>query len=188
MEESFLYFPFYHLLMLTFDKIRDLERKEKESKQLQKLPAGLIAEMKEYIERRGKIKEKSTLDILEMKNVNDSIKRIFEIRERKIMELALFSARTGNPPENLLPTEDDFFQSLLSNLESFRSDIKRELSAPKEVREKEKKIVYRVRKSVPDFVGPDMKIYKLSENDIVDLPEDIRELLLKEGVLERITE
>ena len=70
--------------MLTFDKIRDLERKEKESKQLQKLPAGLIAEMKEYIERRGKIKEKSTLDILEMKNVNDSIKRIFEIRERKI--------------------------------------------------------------------------------------------------------
>jgi len=174
--------------MLTFDKIRDLERKEKESKQLQKLPAGLIAEMKEYIERRGKIKEKSTLDILEMKNVNDSIKRIFEIRERKIMELALFSARTGNPPENLLSSEEDFFQSLLSNLESFRSDIKRELSAPKEVREKEKKIVYRVRKSVPDFVGPDMKIYKLSENDIVDLPEDIRELLIKEGVLERIIE
>ena len=188
MEESFIYFPFLFLLMLTFDKIRDLERKEKESKQLQKLPVGLVGEMKEYIERRGKIKEKSTLDILEMKNVNDTIKRIFEIREKKIMDLALFAARTGNPPENLLPMEEDFFQCLLSNVESFRSDVKSELSAPKELHKQEEKIVYRVRKSIPDFVGPDMKIYKLSENDIVDLPEDIRELLLKEGVLERITE
>jgi len=174
--------------MLTFDKIRDLERKERESKQLQKLPAALIDEMKEYVERRGKIKEKSTLDILEMKNVNDSIKRIFEIREKKIMDLVLFSARTGNPPENLLPSEEKFFHSLLDNVKSFRNSLKTELSAPKEMPEKEKKIIYKVRKSVPDFVGPDMKIYKLSENDIVDLPEDIRELLLKEGVLERVIE
>lgn len=168
--------------MLTFDKIRDLERAEREYKQLQKLPDDIIEELKDYLHRKDK-----TSDPLEIENIKNTIKRLFELRERKTMELVLYSVRTGLPPENLTKGEEELFNIMVTQLKNFRENLFAELK--KEA--KEKKLIYKIRKNIPPFIGPDSKTYEFKENDIVDikvLPKEINDLLLKEGVIEQVEE
>ncbi|MBI3190188.1 hypothetical protein HYZ41_00640 [archaeon] len=103
--------------MLTFEKIRELERVERESKKLQNLPNDLMDQLREYMHRKERIKEKTSVDILELENVKNTVK---------------------------------------------------------------------VKKSLPEFVGPDMKTYKLTENEVLTLPIELEQLLLKEGVIEKV--
>ncbi len=171
--------------MLTFEKIRDLERAERENKKLQKLPDNMMEEMKEYLRKKEKTTDSS--DIIELENIKSTIKRFFEAREQKIMEVVLYSLRTGLPPENLTKTEESVFNQMLVSAKKYREDFFSELQKPAE----EKKTVYRVKKALPTFVGPDMKEYTLKENDMLEessLPKPLNDLLLKEGVIERVEE
>jgi len=189
--------------MLTFEKIRDIERAERESKKLQKLPEHLLEELKEYLRRKERISEKTSADITELENVRGIIRRLFETRERKIIELALYTARTGIPVENLTKQEEKTFFFLVDELRRYREMFFEELQkdsskAKEDVKEEQvkeetsfpvsKKIVYRVKKSLPTFVGPDKKVYELIEGQVVELPEALNEFLLKEGVIEKIEE
>ena len=169
--------------MLTFEKIRELEHAERDSKELQALPENIMDELKDYIHR----KEKSS-DPLEIENVKSTVKRLFEIRERKLLELALYSVRTGLPPENLTQAEESIFNAIIDNLKKFRENFFEELRKKAPV---EKKVLYKVKKTVPAFVGPDSKTYEFKENDTLDikaLPKELNDLLLKEGVIEKIEE
>lgn len=171
--------------MLTFDKIRDIERAEKESKKLQKLPENFLADLRDYLRKKEQIKSSS--EIHELENVRNIIKRFFESREKKLAEFALYTVRTGLPPENLTKEEQAFFYSVTGEIKRFRENFFSELGRE----EAEKKAVYRVKKSVPAFVGPDMKTYELKENDVISpssLPKPLNDLLLKEGVIELVEE
>jgi len=75
--------------MLTFDKIRDLERVERQSKKLQKMPEDIPAQLKDYLKRKEKITEKSSTEINELENIKTTIKRFFELREGKIVSAVL---------------------------------------------------------------------------------------------------
>jgi len=85
------------------------------------------------------------------------------------------------PPENITKEEEKVFYELTDSLKRFRERFFEELQ-----REAEKKPVYRVKKSLPEFVGPDMKTYKLTENEILTLPTELEQLLLREGVIEKV--
>lgn len=163
--------------MLTFESIRDVERNERNAKRMQKLPPTFLSELKEYIERKEQLKEKSSADIMEIENVKSTVQRIVELRERKLIDQALITARTNMPPENLLKEEEAVFWQMVEGLKAFRRDFFEQLRKPKEV-------LFRVKRSMPEFVGPDMKTYLLKENDVVSIPKEIAELLLKEGVVE----
>ncbi len=163
--------------MLTFESIRDVERNERNAKRMQKLPPTFLSELKEYIERKEQLKEKSSADIMEIENVKSTVQRIVELRERKLIDQALITARTNMPPENLLKEEEAVFWQMAEGLKAFRRDFFEQLRKPKEV-------LFRVKRSMPEFVGPDMKTYLLKENDVVSIPKEIAELLLKEGVVE----
>jgi DNA replication initiation complex subunit (GINS family) len=167
--------------MLTFEKIRELERVERENKKLQKLPDDLLDQLREYMQRKERIREKTSADIIELENVKNTIKRFFEIREHKITASAIDTIRTGMPPENITKEEEKVFYELTDSLKRFRERFFEELQ-----REAEKKPVYRVIKSLPEFVGPDMKTYKLTENEILTLPTELEQLLLREGVIEKV--
>lgn len=204
--------------MITFEKIRDLERAERDNKQLQKLTEGLTDDIKDYLKRK-EIALKSSMDILELENVKNTIKRLFELREKKMLDMALYTVRTGLPPENLSTEEERIFYTIVEGLknyrESFFARIHKEeqkdeiIHKPEIMRHAEPKIaqesviesslqdikmeeleeenfVFKVKKTVPQFVGPDMKIYRLQENEIVDLPKSLNDLLLKEGFIERV--
>ena len=163
--------------MLTFESIRDVERTEREIKKVQKLPPTFLAELKEYLERKEQLKEKSSADIMEIENVKSTVQRIIELRERKLIEQALITARTNMPPENLLKEEEGVFWQTVEALKTFRRDFFEQLRKPKE-------ILFRVKRNMPEFVGPDMKTYLLKENDVVQLPKEIAELLIREGTIE----
>lgn len=167
--------------MLTFEKIRDLERGERESRKMQKLPENFFNELRDYMHRKQKMNKAS--DILELENVKNTIKRLFELRERKLVELALSSLRTGLPVENLTKREEEIFSTIVEMLKNFEKEIFDELSKPVE---EKKEILFKVKKTLPQFIGPDMKSYELKENDIVSLPKPLSDLLLKEGVIEEI--
>ena len=168
--------------MLTFDTIRDIERVEKQNKKLQKLPDDIVVQLKDYLKRKEKIKEKTSADITEMENIKSAIKRFFELREGKIISYALDTVRTGLPPENMTKEEEELFYSLVNTMKKYRerffSDLNRE--------DKAEKTLYKVKKTIPSFIGPDMKKYQLVEDEIVEIPAPLNEFLLKEGVIEPV--
>ena len=171
--------------MLTFEKIRDFERAERESKELQKLPDNVIEEIKDYIRKKEAIAEKSSSDIIEIENVKKIVRNFFELREKKIVDLALYSVRTQLPIGNLLNIEEKVLAALVNEIKKYREEF-REVMRKQDDAGKEE-FVYRIKKSIPEFVGPDMKVYKLNENDIIEsLPQPLNELLLKEGVIEEV--
>ncbi len=174
--------------MLTFDKIRDLERAERDSKQLQKLPENIIDQIKEYLHKKEKMKQSSS-DIMEFENVKNTIKRFFELREKKLVDAALYTTRTGLPVENLSKDEERLYYELIDKIKQSREVFFSELQ--KEPVIKEKKIFYKVRRALPEFVGPDMKQYKFNENDVIQpdaLPKPLNDFLLKKGIIEKVEE
>src|SRR3989338_6929593 len=137
--------------MLTFEKIRDLERAERDNKQLQKLPENLLDEIREYLRKKEKMKQSSS-DIMELENVKNTIKHFFELREKKLIEAALYMVKTGLPVENITKEEEKMFFALIDDMKKYREIFFAELQKePTPI--KEKKIFYKVRKSLPTFMS-----------------------------------
>lgn len=170
--------------MLTFEKIRDLERAERESRQLQKLPENLFSDVRDYLRKKDGMK--TSKDLQEIENMRNTVQRFFELREKKIVEFALYAVRTGMPVENLTKEEERLFFFLVDEMKRFRETFFANIAREEE--RKERKIVFRVRKSIPAFVGPDMQTYRLNAGDVVSLPKPLNDLLLKEGVIEQVEE
>ncbi len=168
--------------MLTFEAIRETERAERENKKLQELPENFFDLISDYMRKKEKIKDKTSLDILEIENAKNTIKRLIDLREKKVTDIAIMSARTDLVPENLTVQEKILFEEIVNGLKIFRSKI------TEQMKKKPKEIVYKVKKSIPDFIGPDMKVYNLRENSIISLPKDLADLLINEDVLEKIEE
>jgi DNA replication initiation complex subunit (GINS family) len=200
--------------MLTFEAIRDLERGEREAKTLQELPDNFLDEVREYITKKESVPEKGSEDLKEIETVKGSLKRLFEIRERKIVEQAISSIKTGFPTENLTKSEAELHSFILEKLKTHRERFFADIKKPSEIKEKakteetkevpeketkeepvkkepleEKQAEFQVIKELPEFVGPDMKTYRLKESQILkegDLPKSLNELLLKKGVLKQV--
>ncbi len=202
-------------MVLTFEKIRDIHRAEKESKKLEKLPDNIMQETAEYVERKQRIKQKTSTDIYELENIKNTVKDLFECRERKILNLALYSVRTGMPVENLTKEEEKLFYNVVSVLKTFREDFLDKLGQPAamiqfgkekdenskkkespEPREEDTKVPERTQtqkerkikilQDIPEFVGTDLKSYSLKKNDIISVDEKIEKLLIKKGLAEAI--
>jgi DNA replication initiation complex subunit (GINS family) len=165
--------------MLTFDAIRDIERAEKDSKKMQKLPDDFFHQVSEYFDRKRNMNDKSSADIIEIENIKMIVKRLLELRENKMISMALTSARTGLPPENLTKEEQKVFHSMTENMKDLRTSIFSCFDGPNKPR-------FRIKVDVPKFVGPDMNVYEFKENQIVDIPKPLSDFLLKEGFIEEI--
>lgn len=172
--------------MITFESIRDLERAEREGKKLQRIPDGFIAELKDYTARKEKLAAPD--DLMELQAVKGTIARLLEMRERKVVEGALITARTGLPPENLTAGETELFWAMVERLKRFREDFfgkAPQAAAQAAQPEAAERKMWRVVRTM-DFVGPDLKEYKLQQGEEVELPADVVEILRKDGVIEAI--
>lgn len=174
--------------MLTFDKIRDLERAERDSKQLQKLPENIMEQIKEYMHKKEKMKQSSS-DLMDLENVKNTIKRFFELREKKVIDAALYTAKTGLPVEHITEEEEKLYYAVIDDIKRSRDIFFSELQKEPVIRQK--KLVYNVRRALPEFVGPDMNLYKLNENEVLQpdaLPKPLNDFLLKKGIIEKTEE
>jgi len=173
--------------MITFEKIRDLERGERESKELQKLPDIFLDQLLEYLRKKRLIKEKTSSDMTELSSVRNVIRNFFEIRERKLLDQLVYSLRTGARPRNMTPDESETFDSIYMPMKKHRTELLSSLDseAPADLPPKESAPArsYDVLSDMPDFVGSDLSVYSLKSGSVVALPDDVASLLLKHGLI-----
>jgi len=198
-------------VVLTYEKIRDIQRRERAVTTIQALPKNFFKDFQDYIKRKKKIGKKEDVE-----NANIILEDLFERRERKIVNAALEYVRAGVEPENLVPREKQLFERLVDLLKSFRRG-KESLFLEKKTEEKEEKektekrkeeaveekekpkskqpkkkiinrdmILVKIKEDLPEFVGPDLTIYSLRKKEITNLPKKIGELLVKKGMAEEI--
>ncbi len=183
-------------MVVTFETIRDIQRAEKENKNLVKLPDGIFNEISEYIRR----KEMRHEDFLEVENAKNIIRDIVDRREHKIVDMAVMYVRSGVIPRNMTNEEELFFASLVKIIKEFRdsyylamihgkSDEKnlqeeKEKSEEKNDRPPEVQVI-QMTEDVPEFVFEN-RVYNLKKDEIASLPPELEEFLIKKGVAKRI--
>ena len=149
----------------------------------------------------------------EIVNTKKISTNIYELREKKILLTAISKARSGNPDlKNMVSVERVFFDLILNSINEFRNNMlgNKKTILPKKVEQQEiKKIaeetkvdenkidrkilknnnlnpIILVVKDLPTFVGTDAKSYTLKKDDVVSLPEDMQEMLLRRKVIEKL--
>ena len=189
--------------IITYDSIYETLRKEKYEPEIQKLPETFYNDVINYLKEKQAIVEtqKSQQSIFsdetvkterQIQNIKRLLKEIYERRENKIIQLALFSSRSEAQPEisNLLPEEQEFFRSINNNLTLYRKGIMENLlqlrypkiSKPKDIKTEEEEITKLVRflSPVPKFMGEDLNIYgPFYADDIASLPIKAASVLIK---------
>ena len=107
---------------------------------------------------------------------------ILDVRERKILTLALYHVRSGLVPENLTEREKEFFNTLVNNIKEFQTNRKEVLEGNPIKRD-----VVGIMDDIPQFVGTDMKNYgPYVKGDVVTLPEEISKFLMERGSVRKI--
>jgi len=167
--------------MLSYETIRKIANDEKNSQKLVELPEGFFEEIKIYLDKKAKLNESKT-DIWELQSARRVLQDILDLRERKILNLALFNVRSGLVPDNLTEDEREFFNTLVSNIKDFQAGRKEVLNG-KPV----KKDVVGMLDGIPQFVGTDMKNYgPYAKGDIATLPIEIAGFLVERGSARKI--
>lgn len=171
---------------ITFESIRKIQTEEQGSQKLIKLPENFYKNITSYMEQKQKISEMKgdRKASMELKNIQRLIEDIFNRRERKILNQALISVRTGMPPENLTDEEKIYFDEIVRTLKNRRSSILENL-----FKEKEKKVALSIifKEDIPEFVGADLKTYgPFKKGDTAILPEENMKIFLEKGLAEEL--
>ncbi len=167
--------------MLTYEAIRNAMLEEKKSTKLTELPENFFQEALVYLESKEKMKENKE-DAWELESAKRLLQDILEIRERKIVNLALYHVRSGIVPGNLMPEEKEFFDAVVKSIREFQ-ERKKEILFGK----KKKTRIVALLEDTPEFVGVDMKTYgPFKRGDIATLPEENAKLLLEKGLAREI--
>lgn len=201
---------------ISYKYLRRIQQIEKNQPLLSEIKTGFYNELNGFIRKLEERLEKETSDqkknILEeeIENIKKIACNIYEQREKKIVLSAISQVRGGHPDtSNMLPSEKKMFDGVVNFLLQSREEIfkgKNETDTadideedvkpdnPKEkptLDEKEKNEsntnpIVRVNEDIPVFIGTDEKKYYLRRNDVISLPNDMKEVLSKRGVVEEL--
>jgi DNA replication initiation complex subunit (GINS family) len=194
-------------VIITYETLYEILRKEKYRQELQKLPDSFLYDVVKYVTEKTAILEsqkskdsvfaRKEIDATQkqLQNLKRLIKEIYERRETKILQLAVYSSRSdlkAKEIENMLPEELKFYECLKDNLNHFRNGILTsmiegkipEVDEPKELKtqKKQENLLKRIRfiYPVPTFTGTDQEIYgPFEREDIGNIPIKIANLLIK---------
>lgn len=121
---------------LTYELLFDMLRNEKSREELQALDKNFFADLTDYIQDKERlIRDNSDSQLFsglerektmkQLENAKRLIKELYERREKKVLNLAMISSRTGGLLDKsaMLPVEQKLFERLSVMLEEFRNDI-----------------------------------------------------------------
>jgi len=194
---------------ISYKSLRKIQQIEKNSPILSELHSSFYDELYKHIQmldKRLRTESSSQKEILlseEAENIKKIALNVYEQREKKILLAAVSKARGGNPDlKNMLNVEIKLYTSVLENLEKSRKNIlekkidKNEKNKKKNNQESEEEPidenndnsnpVLLIKQNIPEFIGTDTKSYNLSKNDVVSMPENMCEMLVRRGKAERI--
>lgn len=202
-------------VLITYENLYDILRREKMRPELQKLSENFFTEVLEYLNNKKAIldsqqKKESIFASAEaektrtqMKNIQKILKDLYEKRESKILQQALISSRNSGSHDTsgMLPEEQVMFKSLLDQLNLYRGGILLnvlqcslpDVKKPKDLKtgsEKEDSSALKIQiiSDMPEFVGPDLNAYgPFKKDDTKELPADVAEHLInnKQGLVIR---
>ncbi len=121
---------------LTYELLFDMLRNEKNREELQALDKNFFSDLTEYIKDKERlIRDNSDSQLFsglerektmkQLDNAKRLIKDLYERREKKVINLAMISSRTGGLLDKsaMLMEEQKLFERLSQMLEEFRNDI-----------------------------------------------------------------
>ncbi len=197
-------------IIITYENLYEILRREKYRTELQKVDETFFRDVVKYLQEKTAIlSSQSQKDSIfastelvktqnQIRNIQKILKELYEKRENKILQAALFSSRTQNPQDTsaMLPQELAFYRGLKDNLDTYRQGIlyqilKNELPNLEipdiEVEQKDLKtedktntINVQILEDVPEFVGPDLEVYgPYKKDESLSLQENIAKLLIQ---------
>ncbi|HEY0090707.1 MAG TPA: hypothetical protein VGB37_17790 [Candidatus Lokiarchaeia archaeon] len=193
---------------INYRNLRKIQQMEKNSPSLTEIKPDFFNKLSEYLEYLNKRFESETSSQKRML-LNDEIQNtkkiaynIYEQREKKILLAVISKARGGDPDiKNMTDIEKNLFEPILEIIQNSRRKILEKETTQAvpnnintnklEEKKKDDNIknsnpILRVVQDIPEFVGTDEKKYNLKNNDIISLPEDMSDMLLKRGVVKKI--
>src|SRR3989344_1673364 len=129
-------------VMITYETLYELLRKEKFRQELQKLDENFFKDVINYLEEKKTIlQSQEKKDSIfapsniqktrkQLDNLQKIIKEFYERRETKIIQLAVFSSRTNSTIQDysaMLEEEKELYKSIVDELNGFRSSILKSL-------------------------------------------------------------
>ncbi len=167
--------------MLTDETIRRIFEEEKNSPGLTRLPEGFFLEVKEYVERKGKMARDES-DQWALDSIKRRLKTIFGRRERKILNSVHGFIDSGVLPDNLTPEEEKFFENAVECVKGFQKKREGAFDEPEE----ENLTMVTILEDVPRFVGINMKNYgPYKKGDVTTMPDENAQLLIQKQLAEK---
>jgi len=184
-------------LIITYETLYDILRKEKTNVELQKLDDDFYKNATDYIKQKKEIlssqeKKQSIFTTIEVQktrkqieNVQKILKELYERRESKIIQLALMGSRTNiltNDKGLMLNEEKEFYDQISSHLNRFREGVLNQIVQGLEPNNKPKQepkdlktdvmpskttTLLRLINEIPKFVGTDLNTYGPFEREDV---------------------
>lgn len=183
--------------VITLELLYGILRMEKLKSELQKLDENFFDNARRYIaEKKALVEMQEKKDSIfsmaeiektrnQLKNARKMLVELYEKREGKIAQLALFSSRSGEVPDlsNGLKEEIALFNSLRDNLRMYKRGILFNIEEEEKVKVlkvDENEVSMKFLKPLKEFIGTDLKVYGPFEADeVVKLPRDVADMLLK---------
>lgn len=163
--------------MLTYETLRKIANAERSETGMVRLPDNFFREVNAYITKKSQAKADGNW---ELEAVIQTLNEILERRERKMVNFAIDSVRSGDTPANLTDIEAETFNKVVAILSDFKLNMK-QLIEHAEVE------IIVVAKDLDSFVGTDLKTYgPLKAGDIVMLPKDVAKLLLEKEYAQKM--
>lgn len=190
---------------INYKTLRRLQQGEQTSATLTKITVDFYQNLSAFVRNieRSVEQEKNPIKLKlftdEMINTKKIANSIYELREKKIVQAALATARGATPDlKNLLEIERKLYTALVDQIIASRKMIFEQHVIPpepstlKQVTPEKPKIVsntnpiVRVLEDTPEFIGTDEKTYSLRKEDVLSLPQDTANPLLKKGVVKQV--
>jgi len=178
---------------ISYRTLRKIQQLEKNSAVLTKLKSDFYNDLSEYIEnlknRLGSetSSQKQMLLNDEIQNTKKIVTDIYEQREKKILLAVVSKARGGTPDlKNMIDWEKDLFDPVLNLMLTSRKRILAKEEEKIVEKQENSNPIVRITQDIPEFIGTDEKKYNLRKNDLISLPEDMSDMLLKRGVINKI--
>ncbi len=167
--------------MLTYEALRKMMADEKKAKKLLDLPEDFFHEAKAYLENKAKF-AKDKEDAWELDSSRRALQDLLEIREGKLLNVALFNVRSGESPGSITREEKEFFDRVVAEIRSFQEKQKGIFEGRKEPM---KTVAFL--DDLPRFVGTDMKNYgPFQKGDVATIPEANAGLLTGKGIAKQV--
>lgn len=184
---------------ITYETLFDIFRNEKKEG-LQAVPEGFYADLVAYLKEKAQSDADKEALAKQLKSIHKLVRDIYEMRETKIVNLALVSVRGSDiGAAGLLPHEQRLLDSIVSLLRKARKEVLAHLlrgelpggsqpagkgdKAPDDSEKapapKGPTMLVRFLAHVPKFVGTELEVYGPFEpGDMANLPTEIAGVLI----------